>query len=305
MDTKNAIVTGSSGFIGSYLTKKLEELDINVLKVDKKTSSEYDVANFDFPTLFTNKKIDYIFHFGSPCSVLQYNKDSVYCIGNTLTGFKNIIKIAKKTKAKLVYPSSGNVYGKQNPPHREDIEPKPTNLYGITKVQAENMVTLSEIDAVGLRIFTGYGFGEEKKGNLMSVVCLFLLDMLKGKSPVIWGNGEQERDCVFIDDIVKSAINAAKFDVPEIINIGSGSKVTYNRIIESINEVLEKNVKPIYAEKPQNFVDKAVADIGLMRKYLKVEPIKLEEGLNKFVEYLKNKSSAPLNYETRDKEELQ
>jgi len=113
--------------------------------------------------------------------------------------------------------------------------------------------------------------------------------MIKGKPPVIWGDGEQERDCVFIDDIVKSAINAARFEVPEIINVGSGVKVTYNRIVEAINEVLGKNIKPIYKEKPPNYVDRAVADIELMRKYLKVESTPLEDGLKKFAEYLKGK----------------
>jgi UDP-glucose 4-epimerase len=164
---------------------------------------------------------------------------------NTLHGF-NIITLAKRTQAKLIYPSSGNVYGKLNPPHREDMEPEPINLYGVAKVQAENMVKHSGIDAVGLRIFTGYGYGEERKGNLASVVCLFLLDMMKGKPPVIWGDGKQERDCIFIDDIIKSVINAAKFEVPEIINVGSGVKVTYNRIIEAINEVLGTNIEPIF-----------------------------------------------------------
>jgi nucleoside-diphosphate-sugar epimerase len=286
---KTALVTGACGFIGENLVKKLEESEMNVLKVDKKLNPDFDVANFEFPKLFVNKKINYVFHFGSPCSVLQFNENPVYCIENTLSGFKNIITLTKRAQAKLIYPSSGNVYGRLNPPHKEDMEPEPTNLYGVAKVEAENMVKLSGIDAVGLRIFTGYGFREEKKGNLASVVCLFLLDMMKGKPPIIWGDGEQERDCIFIEDIVKSAINAAEFEVPEIINVGSGVRVTYNRIVETINEVLETNIEPVYEEKPQNFVDKAVADIWLMRKNLKVEPIKLEEGLKKFVEYLEGK----------------
>lgn len=287
MERKTALVTGACGFIGVNLTRKLEESGFIALKVDKVLSPSFDVANVGFPDLFANKRIDFVFHFGAPCSVLQFNANPVDCVGNTLSGFKNIITLTKRAKAKLVYPSSGNVYGRLNPPHKEDMEPEPTNLYGVAKVQAENMVKLSGINAVGLRIFTGYGFGEEKKGNLASVVCLFLLDMIEGKPPVIWGDGEQERDCIFIDDIVKSVINAAKFEVPGIINLGSGVKVTYNGIVETINEVLKKNIEPIYKEKPRNFVDKAVADNGLMREYLKIEPIRLEEGLKKFVGYLK------------------
>lgn len=289
MERKTALVTGACGFIGGNLVRKLEELGMTVLKVDKKLSSNFDVAGSEFHRLFVNKRINYIFHFGSPCSVLQFNENPVYCMENTLSGFKNIIMLAKCTQAKLIYPSSGNVYGRLNPPHKENMEPKPTNLYGVAKVEAENMVKLSGIDAVGLRIFTGYGFEEEKKGNLASVVCLFLLDMMNGKPPIIWGDGEQERDCIFIDDIVKSVINAAKLTVPETINIGSGVTVTYNKIVETINEVLDTNIEPIYKEKPQNFVDRAVADIGLMRKNLKVKPIGLKEGLKKFVGYLRTR----------------
>ena len=149
------------------------------------------------------------------------------------------------------------------------------------------MVKLSGIDAVGLRIFTGYGNGEEKKGNLSSVVCLFLLEMMEGIQPVIWGDGEQERDCVFIDDIVISAINAMASSLPEIVNIGSGTTVTYNTIVETINEVLNTMIEPIYKDKPQNFVDKAAADISLMRKYLNPNPIPLNQGIKQFVQYLR------------------
>ncbi len=289
MEHKTALVTGACGFIAWHLVRKLKDLKMNILEVDQKLSPDFDVANFGFPELFANKKIDYVFHFGSPCSVLQFNVDPVYCMENTLSGFANIIEVTKRAQAKLIYPSSGNIYGRLNPPHKEEMKPEPTNLYGVAKVQAENMVKLSGVNAVGLRIFTGYGFREERKGNLASVLCLFLLDMIKGKPPIIWGDGEQERDCIFIEDIVESAMNAAKFEVPDIINIGSGVKVTYNKLVEAINEVLEQNIKPIYKEKPKNFVDRAVADVGLMRKYLKVEPTKLKVGLKKFAQYLKEK----------------
>lgn len=287
MKNKNALVIGSCGFIGGHVTSKLKEMGMTVLEADLKLDSKFDVASTRFSELFEKDQIDYVFHFGSPCSVLQFNEDPVGCMGGTLSGFKNVITLTRHAKAKLVYPSSGNVYGRLNPPHKEDMEPQPTNLYGVAKVEAENMVKLSGVNAVGLRIFTGYGNGEEKKSNLSSVVCQFLLDMMEGKPPVIWGDGKQERDCVFIDDIVNSAINAACYEVPEIINIGSGVTVTYNQIVETINKVLKSNIEPVYKEKPKNFVDRAAANVDLMQKYLTPHPIGLEDGLKKYVSYLK------------------
>jgi UDP-glucose 4-epimerase len=288
---KVALVIGACGFIGSNLVANLPEFKITALKADLKMDSKFDVSTPTFLDNYKNQKIDYIFHFGSACSVLQYNKDPVYCVENTLSGFRNVILLAKQKGAKLVYPSSGNVYGRLNPPHRENMWPKPTNLYGVAKLEAENMVKLSGIDAVGLRIFTGYGFGEEAKGELASVVCHFLLGMMKGQSPVIWGDGKQERDCVFITDVVNAAIGAAMNNVPDILNIGSGYTITYNEIIENINEVLGTNIEPKYIEKPQNFVDKAVADITLMRKYLNVKPLSLKQGLEKYKLYLEKRNN--------------
>lgn len=290
MKHKTALVTGSCGFIGQNLVKELKKQGAFILEVDKKISPIFDVARHQFCERLANEKIDYIFHFGSPCSVLQYNKNPVYCMENTLSGFKNIITLARHTRAKLVYPSSGNIYGRLNPPHKECMEPEPTNLYGVAKLEAENMVKLSGINAVGLRIFTGYGYKEEKKGSLASVVCLFLSDMLKGRRPIIWGDGEQLRDCVFIDDIIRSAICAAENQVPNILNVGSSFGVTYNHIIGTINGVLGTDISPTYKQKPQNFVDKAVSDNSLMKKYFGFNPVRLEDGLRKFAEYLKGTS---------------
>jgi UDP-glucose 4-epimerase len=280
------------GFIGSHVASRLKELDYEVLQVDLNFKKKvpgvwYGSVSWDcFLKTFVDQELDYIFHFGSPCSVLQFQEDSVYCVQDTLKGFLNVLKLAQYTKAKLLYPSSGNIYGCLIPPYDEDMNAVPNNLYGICKYLCESLSKANDkVDSVALRVFTGYGPGEEGKGNLASVVYLFLSKMRRNESPVIWGDGEQRRDCIYVDDIVEAFIRAMHVKNSPI-NVASGKDYSYNQIVEKINKVLGKDIKPVYTGKPKNYVDNAVADTTLMKKYLRLHPISLEEGLKKFSGYL-------------------
>jgi len=102
---------------------------------------------------------------------------------------------------------------------------------------------------------------------------------------VIWGDGTQVRDNVYIDDIVDAAINATRAQVP-VVNVGSGRTCSYNQLVDEINKVLGTDIKPTYVSKPANYVDVASADITLMKESLQIEPISLEEGLTKFYGHL-------------------
>jgi UDP-glucose 4-epimerase len=220
---------------------------------------------------------------------LQFNKDPIYCIQNTLDGFRNVLRLSKYHHAKLLYPSSGNVYGELPLPHNEYMNPKPNNLYGVCKFQCEQMAidhTFGGFESTGLRVYAGYGYGEEKKGELASVVYQFLSKMIKGESPEIWGNGEQSRDFVFINDIVHGFIESMHIKA-SIINLGTGDCFTYNELVDTINEVLDTNIKPIYKVKPSKYVESALADTTLMRKVFKYTDWSLYDGITKFAEYLR------------------
>jgi len=287
----NCLVIGSKGFIGSAIKTRLESLEYNVLDLDMREDLEkpefYDVEYTSSIVRFLDANIDYIFHFGSPCSVLQFNENPNKMVQNTILGFQNVLKLARLSKAKLIYPSSGNIYGELPTPHSEIAVVKPNNLYGTCKNICEHMAqNENKVVSCGLRIFTGYGPGEEKKGKLASVVYHFLNDMMNDKKPVIWGDGSQERDCVYIDDVVDAAVKAMKTKYSSVCNVGTGITYTYNDIIGEINSVLNKNIEPIYIKKPKNYVDRAVADVTWMRHFLGIRPICLYRGLQKFKEYL-------------------
>ena len=113
---------------------------------------------------------------------------------------------------KLIYASSGSVYGNTPLPQSENQEPKPANLYGVAKLALEKIASVysDQVESVGLRIFAGYGPGEEHKGEIASPVAIFLFAALKGEPLVIYGNGEQSRDFIYIDDVVGGLTKAAE-----------------------------------------------------------------------------------------------
>ena len=102
--------------------------------------------------------------------------------------------------------------------------PKPTNLYGKCKQICEYISYIYSVPTVGLRIFAGYGPEEDHKGRIASVVTLFLNSVLKEESPIIYGNGCQRRDFVYIDDVTDAILNSAEEHIRGIINAGSGNR---------------------------------------------------------------------------------
>jgi nucleoside-diphosphate-sugar epimerase len=301
---KLVLLTGAAGFIGSHLLKRLMSLNAEVLAVDDlsvgtKENIKFfggelyllDVAGENFFDLMKGYDLDFIFHFGAPSSVILFNKYPESMFRKTTSGFLNIMELALETKCrKIIYPSSGSVYGNASPPQREDSIPKPVNLYGIAKLTCERIADyysrIKGVRSIGLRIFAGYGPGEDHKGEIASPVTIFLKSILRGESPIIFGNGTQSRDFVYIDDIIEATVRCAEREVPSILNVGSGRAYSFNDVVKLINELLRKDVKPKYLMKPAGYLEKTQADITLMKNYLDINPVELKEGLMKYIDSL-------------------
>jgi len=295
MKGKKCMVTGGLGFIGSKVVQKLVGCGVeSIVLIDNIIVSDYsqDVSEPMFLSACVSEGIvkdglDYIFHFASPCSVLQYNENPVESLRQTVEGFCNVLELAKMTGARLIFPSSGNVYGYTKPPHNELSRLNPNNLYGMGKVICEKIANESDVESIAVRLFTGYGNGEEKKGRLSSVICQFLQVIMRGENPVIWGDGKQTRDCIYIEDVAKALVDLAKNpDIPEVINLGTGKSYSYLDIIATIGTILKKNVIIEYVDKPSGYVDCAQADIQTMSRYIDFVPIDLAEGIQRFYDYL-------------------
>src|SRR6185437_5255742 len=178
-----------------------------------------------------------------------------------------------------------SVYGTTPPPQSEDIVPKPVNLYAIAKLACEQIARFySDINSVGLRIFAGYGPGEEHKGDIASPVTLFLKSILENKQPIVYGDGNQTRDFVYISDVVDAIIKSAERETPPVINVGTGKSYSFNAVIKLINDIIGKEIQPQYINKPTKYLESTLADTSLLKNVLGITPLTLEEGLERYVE---------------------
>jgi UDP-glucose 4-epimerase len=296
---KKILITGIYGFLGTHLAEILqfnnEIIGINQSNQNKNFELsniriiEGDISNKNILENI-NTDIDLIFHFGSPTSVVLFKKDPIKYFDNTINGMKNILEFAKiNSIKKLIYPSSGSVYANNFPPHVENVIPKPSNKYGVAKVECENLAKkyVDEVNSIGLRIFAAYGPGEEQKQNLSSVINLFLDDVSKNNVPVIFGDGKQARDFIYIEDVITAILNSAELSQQGIINVGSGISTSFNQIIEKISVQTGKEINPQYVKKESSYIDNLQADTKLMKSILKINPTSIDSGIKKFAQYLK------------------
>jgi UDP-glucose 4-epimerase len=208
------LLTGETGFIGSALKKELDKI----------------MTEGDHP--------DYFFHFGSPPSQRLFDED-YHCIRETIEGFIEACEYCKRHRCKLIFPSSSTVYDNND-------------SYSRTKSALEDIAEAYGIDYLALRIFAGYGPGEGHKRSYASPIYLFAKDIVRRRSPVVYGDGTQERDFVYIDDIVRTIIE--NLETSGIIDIGTGISYSFNSIIEMINRIYHTNIKPTYVGKPAKYV---------------------------------------------------
>jgi len=209
---------GRNGFLGSEIAKRLNHFDT-------------------IPNRFSNR----IFFFGSPSSVILFNKNIDYCFRETINSFLEVCSLAKQNNIYIVYPSSATVNNKNN-------------SYARCKAALEEIAQGYGIKSLGLRISASYGPGEEHKGEYASIVYQWCKDMKQGKQPVIWGDGTQTRDFIYIDDVIDNIIDLADKRTEGIYEIGTGINTSLNEVVAIINKVLGTDIKPKYIPKPDSYI---------------------------------------------------
>jgi len=305
---KKVLITGISGFIGSNLGKELLKRGAQIYAIDNFSYTDSEMAKKKLSNLINKinliagdvsddktwrdvpKDIEYIFHFAASSSITLFKKYPEKCYNETVWGLQRAFEFAKENDVKkVIYPSSGSNYAGNKMPHKEDIYVKPRNLYGAAKVACEGLAASYSdfVKSVGLRIFAGYGPGEEWKGDFGSVIYLFIQDYMRGKTPEVWGDGKQTRDFIYIDDIIKAVIKSSEIDYVGIINVGTGKSISFRELLEIIKKTIGTDISPVFVPKEANYVENLEADTTLMKNLLEIEPIRPEEGIKKFVSYLK------------------
>ncbi|MEM2111041.1 MAG: SDR family oxidoreductase [Candidatus Bathyarchaeia archaeon] len=307
------LVTGGAGFIGSHLVDKLLNEGYAVTVVDNFYSGnpknivhhqnkedfhliKGDIRDYD---LIKNaiKGMDAVFHEAAIVSVPLSVKDPILTIDVNVKGTLNVLKAASKFGVKrFIYASSAAVYGDLKPHKKsEDAALNPTSPYGVSKLQAENYVKsfhgLYGLETISLRYFNAYGPRQQVnvQNNYSGVITIFVDRISKNMPPIIFGDGEQTRDFVYIDDIVEAnmlALNVSEAS-GEIFNIGTGTPISINQLAEVLKRTIKKeNLKNIYADPRPGDILHSYADIRKAKEILKFQPkVPLEEGLFRLIEW--------------------
>jgi len=288
------VVTGGCGFIGSNLVERLVKEGVSVVVFDNlhtgslKNIEGLDVEFFNEPYSRLAEIVpeaEVVFHLGIPSSSPMYKKNP-RLVGEAINDAIEIFEYAKKSGCKVVYASSSSIYNGNQVPYREDMPVYVTDYYTECRYAIERIAKLYNIlfgvKSVGLRFFSIYGPKEEFKKQYANIVSQFLWSMRRDEPPIIFGDGTQTRDFTHVYDVVDALLLAWKKDFEcEIFNVGTGVAHSFNEVVEILNRLLGKNIKPIYKPNPiKNYVYHTLADTTKAEKLLGFKAkISLEEGL--------------------------
>ncbi|NQE52238.1 NAD-dependent glucose-6-phosphate dehydrogenase [ANME-1 cluster archaeon GoMg3.2] len=310
------LVTGCAGFIGSHLVDKLLEQGYEVIGIDcftdyypreikeaninlslkkkalpkkyhKNAKFEFieeDILNMDkFP------EVDYVFHLAAQAGVrASWGKSFEIYTRNNVEATQKLLEFYKDREIKkFVYASSSSVYGDAELPMKEDALLKPFSPYGVTKLAGENLCSLYwknyGVPTVSLRYFTVYG--PRQRPDM--AIHKFVKAILNGKEITVFGDGTQTRDFTFVDDAVEANLLAANNNVVgEVFNVGGGSRISVNELIEEIEDIIELKAKVKYVEKQKGDVRETLADVSKASEILHWAPkVDINGGLKRFVEW--------------------
>ncbi|HXV27502.1 MAG TPA: ADP-glyceromanno-heptose 6-epimerase [bacterium] len=279
---KNILVTGGSGFIGSNLALELQSRypqAVITVADDFRGSSfknllgfgggvlAFNVAEKDGLNVLYSKPFDVIFHLASITDTTVLDEKKM--MFDNVEGFRNILDLALNKKADVVYASSAAVYGSQNTPMKESDGGRPNNIYGFSKWVMENLAKSYEgkLKITGVRYFNVFGPGETFKGAAASMIYQLARQMLAGKRPRIFKYGEQQRDFIYVKDVVEATIAARGVKQNTVLNIGTGKATSFNDVIASLNEGLGTRLEPDYFDNPYDFYQNFTqADMSHTRK---------------------------------------
>ena len=292
------VVTGGAGFVGSHLVQLLIENNHEIIVIDnlhtgKKENLKSMIDKIEFQKIDIRnyesmknilKNIDGVFHQAALTVVQDSFSNPKEYYDVNVQGTENIFKLSIENKFKVVYASSSSVYGhKQKMPIKENMETKPINPYGQTKLECEYLFEkYSKLGGsiIGLRYFNIFGKGQTVE--YAGVITKFIERLKEGKAPIIFGKGSQIRDFISVDDIAKAnlmAMNCNKSNL--LVNIGSGKAISILELANMMIKISGIELNPTFTKSLQGDIEKSHADISLAKKSFGWKPeITLQEWLN-------------------------
>lgn len=313
---KRILITGAAGFLGSHLCDRFIKDDFHVIGMDNLITGDlkniehlFPLENFEFYNHDVSKfvhvpgELDFILHFASPASPIDYLKIPIQTLKVGSLGTHNLLGLAKAKNARILIASTSEVYG--DPlihPQTEDYYGNvntigPRGVYDEAK-RFQESITMAYHRFHGLetrivRIFNTYG--PRMRLNDGRVIPAFMGQALRGEDLTVFGDGSQTRSFCYVDDQVEGIYKLLFSDYAHPVNIGNPHEITIRDFAEEIIKLTETDQKIIYKELPVDDPMQRQPDISLAKKLLNWEPkVNRAEGMKKTFEYFKNLSPEEL-----------
>ncbi|MCT4619064.1 MAG: NAD-dependent epimerase/dehydratase family protein [Marinisporobacter sp.] len=301
------LVTGGAGFIGSHVVDKLVENGDEVVIIDNLSTGsmdnvnekavfyEEDIRNKEIEKIFDREKPEVVIHHAAQIDIQKSIKDPIFDGNVNILGTINILENCKKYDVKkIIYASSAAVYGTPRYlPVDEAHIVAPISYYGISKHTPEHYIKvyseLYDIKYTILRYANVYGVRQDPKGE-GGVVSIFLDMLLNGKNPTIFGDGEQTRDYIYVEDIANANVKSLKLGDNEICNISTNKKTTVTELFNMMREILKSDCYAIYGDERKGDIKHSTLNNQKAMKLLSWESgYSIGRGLEKTVEYYRLK----------------
>jgi len=309
---KKVLVTGGAGFIGSHICDYLLENGYSVRVLDNlatgdKNNIMHNSNNPNFEFMYGDisnletvrtalQDIDMICHQAALGSVPRSVSNPLSSHNTNVNGFFNILLGAKEKNIKrIVYASSSSVYGDHPElPKQEHKIGKQLSPYAITKyideLYARNFTELYGLECIGLRYFNVFGPRQNPNGAYAAVIPKFISALKNNQQPVINGDGNYSRDFTYVKNIVMANYLALTTENTNcygtIFNIGAGGRITIKEMFDSIKQILNSDIEPIFGEPRIGDISHSNADISKAKEYLNYNPIiDFIEGIKLTIDY--------------------
>ena len=307
---KSILITGCCGFIGSHLCDFYASKNYHIIGVDNlltgditnikhlEKNENFEFINYDVCNeLRIDKKIDFILHFASTASPIDYLKFPIKTLQIGSIGTENILKLALKNSATVLVASTSEVYGDplehpQSESYFGNVNPiGPRGVYDEAKRYLEAMTIAykqkKNLSVRIARIFNTYG--PRMRINDGRAVPNFINQALSGKDFTIYGNGNQTRSFCYIDDMVFGIEKLVNSEYQFPVNIGNPTEYSINDLVRLIKDLIPTKNKILYKTLPENDPKVRKPDISLAENKLNWKPkIDLENGLKKTINYFNN-----------------
>lgn len=328
LDECNILITGGAGFIGSHLAENLVKRANKILILDDLSTGfmkninhllsshnnkvvfiKGDVRSFE-KCLEVTKGIDVVFHLGAQINPARAVEDPFYDLEVNARGTLNLLEASRKRNVKKFIFASTNVYG--NPKYLPIDENHPIGLlspYAASKLSGEAYCLVYNstynLKTVRLRFTNVYGPKQRSTKSESGVITIFIERTLKGEAPIIFGDGNQTRDFVYVDDVINAILLAGEKDGTEgeVFNIGSGVETKIKDLAKLILKLTGKyNLTPIYGPPRKADFRRCAVDVSKAKKLLGFKPrVDLVEGLMNTIKWwLSNEMKHNISTEKAD-----